>query len=42
VEDALKNATTEWESITDELGRDAQIAHWQAQLQAWRDVGLIN
>jgi multiple sugar transport system substrate-binding protein len=42
VEDALKNATAEWETITDELGRDAQIPHWQAQLEAWREVGLID
>jgi multiple sugar transport system substrate-binding protein len=42
VEDALKNATSEWEGITDELGRDAQIAHWQAQLKSWKDVGLID
>jgi multiple sugar transport system substrate-binding protein len=41
VEEALKNTTTEWEAITDDLGRDAQITHWKAQLTAWRDVGLI-
>lgn len=42
VADALKNATTEWEGITDELGRDAQIEHWLAQLKAWKEVGLID
>jgi multiple sugar transport system substrate-binding protein len=41
VDDALKNATTEWDAITDELGRDAQIAHWQAQLASWKDLGLV-
>ncbi|MEX2135591.1 MAG: extracellular solute-binding protein [Chloroflexota bacterium] len=42
VADALKNTTAEWETITDELGRDAQITHWQAQLSAWKEVGLID
>jgi ABC-type glycerol-3-phosphate transport system substrate-binding protein len=42
VEEALKNASDEWESITDELGRDAQVAHWLAQLKGWKEVGLID
>ena len=42
VEEALQNATTEWEAITDEFGREAQIQHWEAQLKAWREVGLID
>jgi multiple sugar transport system substrate-binding protein len=42
VEEALKNASDQWESITDELGREAQVAHWLAQLKGWKEVGLID
>lgn len=42
VDEALANATAEWESITDELGREAQIGHWQSQLAQWRELGLID
>lgn len=41
VDEALQNAVAEWETITDELGRDAQIAHWQAQLAQWEELGLV-
>jgi multiple sugar transport system substrate-binding protein len=42
VEDALKGTTSDWEGITDELGRDQQITYWKSQLQQWKDVGLIH
>ena len=38
---ALDAVATEWNSITDRLGRDNQIAVWQQALESYRALGLI-
>jgi multiple sugar transport system substrate-binding protein len=39
-EEAMKATTSEWEAITDDLGRDNQITNWKNQLDLWRTLGL--
>jgi multiple sugar transport system substrate-binding protein len=40
-QEALDAAASEWDEITDRLGRDGQIAVWQQALESYRALGLI-
>jgi multiple sugar transport system substrate-binding protein len=40
-QEALDAAASEWDEITDRLGRDGQIAVWQQALESYRVLGLI-
>ncbi|WP_308797756.1 ABC transporter substrate-binding protein [Agromyces silvae] len=39
-QEALDAAAKEWDAITDKLGRDTQLAAWQAQADAMRSIGI--
>jgi len=40
-QDALDAVASEWNEITDKLGRDQQIALWQKALEAYQALGLV-
>jgi len=41
VDQALQGATSDWNAITDDLGRDGQVGFWKQQLEDWKTLGLI-
>lgn len=38
---ALANVETQWQTITDQIGRENQIKLWKAIMQGWKNAGLI-
>ena len=39
-EDAMNQVATEWNEITDRMGRDAQIEAWNKAYSAMKDAGI--
>ena len=40
-EDALAAAASEWDAITDKMGRENQVKLWKDALESYKALGLI-
>ena len=40
-EQALAAAATEWDAITDKVGRENQVKLWQQALESYKALGLV-